>query len=114
TRRKYSRRLAVDRLYNQDGWPTVAFLTPAGEHVLSVNYTAPAPFIPLLVRLVDAYQRDRATLLASAARPRTDAGAPQLEDKPAPLGPPIVAEVAGMVEGLADPVHGGYGTRFKF
>jgi uncharacterized protein len=109
-----SQRPDVDLRYNQDGWPTIAFLTPAGEHLLSVNYTAPEPFITLLVRLVDAYQRDRVTLLASVARPRTDARAPQLEDKPAPLGPPIVAEIAGMVEELADPVHGGYGTQFKF
>src|SRR2546428_4481728 len=109
-----SQRPDVDLRYNQDGWPTIAFLTPAGEHLLSVNYTAPEPFITLLVHLVDAYQRDKATLLASAARPRVDATAPQLEDEPAPLGPPLVAEIAGMVEGLADPVHGGYGTTFKF
>ena len=33
---------------------------------------------------------------------------------PAPLGAPIVAEIAGMLEGLADHVHGGYGTQAKF
>src|SRR5262249_49366377 len=45
---------------------------------------------------------------------RTGARAHQPEDAPAPLGPPIVAEIAGMVEGLADAVHGGYGSTFKF
>jgi uncharacterized protein YyaL (SSP411 family) len=109
-----SQRPDVDLRYNQNGWPTIAFLTPAGEHLLSVNYTAPEPFITLLVRLIDVYQRDPATLLASAAQPRTDAMAPQPEEAPAPLGASIVAEIAGMVEGLADPVHGGYGTSFKF
>ena len=109
-----SQRPDVDLRYNQDGWPTIVFLTPAGEHLLSVNYTAPEPFITLLVRLVDAYQRDKATLLASAAQHRADARVRQSEDAPAPLGPPIVAEIAGMVEGLADPVHGGYGTTCKY
>jgi hypothetical protein len=109
-----SQRPDVDLRYNQNGWPTIAFLTPTGEHLLSVNYTAPEPFITLLVRVVDAYQRDRATLLASAARHRADAVTPQAQEAPAPLGPAIVAEIAGMVEGLADPVHGGYGTQFKF
>jgi uncharacterized protein YyaL (SSP411 family) len=109
-----SQRPDVDLRYNQNGWPTIAFLTPSGEHLLSVNYTAPEPFITLLVRLVDAYQRDKATLLASAAQQRTDATARQSEEALAPLGAPIVAEIAGMVEGLADPVHGGYGTQFKF
>jgi uncharacterized protein YyaL (SSP411 family) len=107
-----SQRPDVDLRYNQNGWPTIAFLTPAGEHLLSVNYTAPEPFITLLVRLVDAYQRDKATLLASAAQHRADAMGRQSEE--APLGAPIVAEIAGMVEGLADPVHGGYGTKFKY
>jgi hypothetical protein len=109
-----SQRPDVDLRYNQNGWPTIAFLTPAGEHLVSVNYTAPEPFITLLVRLVDAYQRDKATLLASAAQQRADATARQSDAAPAPLGAPIVAEIAGMVEGLADPVHGGYGTQFKF
>src|ERR671922_375346 len=79
-----SQRPDVDLRYNQDGWPTIAFLTPAGEHLLSVNYTAPEPFITLLVRLVDAYQRDKATLLAAAAQHRTDTVARQPAEEPAP------------------------------
>jgi uncharacterized protein YyaL (SSP411 family) len=34
-----SQRPDVDLRYNQDGWPTIAFLTPAGDHLFSVNYT---------------------------------------------------------------------------
>ena len=56
-----SQRPDVDLRYNQNGWPTIAFLTPAGDDILRVNYLAPEPFISLLVRLVDAYQRDKAT-----------------------------------------------------
>ena len=58
-----SQRPDVDLRYNQNGWPTIAFLTPAGDDILRVNYLDPEPFISLLVRLVDAYQRDKATIL---------------------------------------------------
>jgi hypothetical protein len=109
-----SQRPDVDLRYNQDGWPTIAFLTPAGDHLLSVNHTAPEPFITLLVRLVDAYQRDKATILNAAAQRRAEAAAHLSEDEPAPLGPAVVAEIAGMIEALADDVHGGYGTTSKF
>jgi hypothetical protein len=109
-----SQRPDVDLRYNQNGWPTIAFLTPAGDHLLSVNYTAAEPFIQLLVKLIDTYQRDKSTLVEAAARHRADALARQSDAAPAPLGAPIVAEIAGMVEGLADPVHGGYGTKNKF
>jgi uncharacterized protein YyaL (SSP411 family) len=108
-----SQRPDVDLRYNQDGWPTIAFLTPAGDHLFSVNYTAPEPFINLLVKVVDAFQRDKAALLDNAARQRTVAMARQPQEEPAPLGAAVVAEIAGMVEGLADPVHGGYGTQIK-
>ncbi len=109
-----SQRPDVDLRYNQDGWPTIAFLTPGGDHLFSVNYTAPEPFISLLVRVIDSYQRDKATILESAARMRLEASARQSEAGPAPLGAPLVAEIAGMLEGLADPVHGGYGSKAKF
>jgi uncharacterized protein len=109
-----SQRPDVDLRYNQNGWPTVAFLTPSGEHLVSVNYTAPEPFTQLLVKLVDTYRRGKSTLLEAAARHRAEAAARQSAEAPAPLGARIVTEIAGMVEGLADPVHGGYGTKNKF
>jgi hypothetical protein len=109
-----SQRPDVDLRYNQNGWPTIAFLTPSGDHLVSVNYTPPEPFIQLLVKLIDTYRRDKSTWLAAAARHRAEASARQSAGKPEPLGAPLVAEIAGMVEGLADPVHGGYGTTTKF
>jgi uncharacterized protein YyaL (SSP411 family) len=109
-----SQRPDVDLRYNQNGWPTIAFLTPAGDHLFSVNYTAPEPFINLLVKVVDAYRRDPATLCGNAERQRAAAATSRPEESPAPLGPAVVAEIAGMIEGLADATHGGYGTQFKF
>ncbi len=52
-------------------------------------------------------------MLETAARNRSEAQQRKSQE-PAPLGMPIVAEIAGMLEGLADPVHGGYGTKNKF
>ena len=109
-----SQRPDIDLRYNQNGWPTIAFLTPAGDDILRVNYLDPEPFISLLVRLVDAYQRDKATILETAARNRMEAQQRKADAAPAPLGASIVAEIAGMLEGLADHVHGGYGTQAKF
>jgi uncharacterized protein YyaL (SSP411 family) len=109
-----SQRPDVDLRYNQNGWPTIAFLTPAGDDILRVNYLAPEPFISLLVRLVDAYQRDKTTILETAARNRREAQQRKADAAAAPLGATIVAEIAGMLEGLSDHVHGGYGTQAKF
>jgi uncharacterized protein YyaL (SSP411 family) len=109
-----SQRPDIDLRYNQNGWPTIAFLTPAGDDILRVNYLAPEPFISLLVRLVDAYQREKTTILETAARNRSEAQQRKAEAAPAPLGAALVGEIAGMIEGLADHVHGGYGTQAKF
>ncbi len=109
-----SQRPDVDLRYNQDGWPTIAFLTPVGDPLFSVNYTAPEPFLDLLVKMVDAYQRDKIALFETGAQNRAEAVARQSQATPARLGAPIIAEIAGMVEGLADTTHGGYGGPFKF
>src|SRR5919202_1226399 len=58
----------VDLRYTRDGWPTIAFLSPSGEPILSVNALEPEPFISLLVKLVDA--QDRGTLASSSPEPR--------------------------------------------
>src|SRR5262249_19581480 len=57
---------------------------------------------------------DKTTILETAARNRTEAQQRKVETVSAPLGASIVAEIAGMLEGLADHVHGGYGTQAKF
>jgi uncharacterized protein len=83
-----SQRPDVDLRYNQNGWPTIAFLTPAGDDILRVNYLAPEPFIGLVVRLVDAYQRDKDTILAAAARNRMETQQRKADAAPAPPGVP--------------------------
>ena len=108
-----SQRPDVDLRYNQGGWPTIAFLNSGGDHLFSVNYLDSEPFINLLVRLVKLNQQGKDALqqsvdLAEKENPQAD------DDSKAPLGLAIVAEIAGIVEGLADSEHGGYGNQSKF
>jgi uncharacterized protein YyaL (SSP411 family) len=107
-----SQRPDVDVRYNQDGWPTIAFLTPGGTHLASVNYTPPQEFAGLLARVVDYYQSNREALADAEA----EAGAGQSPAVPPPDGVPtadLVGEVAGMLEGLADSEFGGFGGELK-
>lgn len=108
-----SQRPDVDARYNVHGaWPALVFLTHEGEPFLSLNYTPPEDFVRLLVRIAHAYQADRAALLEGRAEPAS--GSEDRTEAPGPLGPHIVEEVAGMLEGLADTQHGGFGDAPKF
>jgi len=109
-----SQRPDVDLRYNQNGWPTVAFLTPAGDHLFTVNYTETDEFTNLLVRLVSSFQKDPESVLQSASHAGAALSREPANGERPTLGPPIVAEISGIVEGFADHEHGGYGTDFKF
>ena len=108
-----SQRPDVDLRYNQGGWPTVIFMSPGGSHLFSVNFMEPEPFINLLVKVVTLHQQGEAIVEPAQAQASADDDSAADNDR-APLGPAIVAEIAGMVEGLADTVNGGYGAQFKF
>ena len=109
-----SQRPDVDLRYNQNGWPTIVFLTPEGGQLLTVNYMDLDPFANMLAKTVNLYQGDPEAFLSSASPVHAGLGGQQEDDDSAPLAPPLLAEVAGMVEGLADRENGGYGTQFKF
>ena len=107
-----SQRPDVDLRYNQNGWPSIAILTPDGGHLFTVNYLDTDPFVDLLVRTVTQFQSDKDPLLQSATHPQL-ADSPQANDSQ-PLAASLVGEIAGMVEGLGDRENGGYGSYFKF
>ena len=108
-----SQRPDVDLRYNQGGWPTVIFVSPDGGHLLSVNFMEPEPFINLLVKVVTLHQQGEAIVKPAEAQASTDDASVADTDR-APLGSDIVAEIVGIVEGLADTANGGYGAQFKF
>lgn len=109
-----SQRPDVDLRYNQDGWPSIAFLTPRGGHLFTVNHMAALPFINLLVRVVNTFKEDNETDLAAAQSISTAASHDRTPAVEAELNAGVVAEVTGMLEGLADGVNGGFGGRRKF
>jgi uncharacterized protein len=103
-----SQRPDLDLRYNQNGWPTIGFFTPAGAHLASVNYTPPEDFVGVLVRLVDFYQQNHDALSGlEAERPASPQG------DGVPLTSALVEEVAGILDGLADREYGGYGLDLK-
>jgi uncharacterized protein YyaL (SSP411 family) len=124
-----SERPDVDLRYTQNGWPTVVFLTAEGEAFLSVNMLDAEAFINLLVKIVDAHERQPA-LVTTAERAEAEPGAeaePSAEawvQPPAPtrqavgdralLTAQTVASLARQLRGLADPVHGGFGGPAKY
>ena len=112
-----SQRPDVDLRYNQAGWPTIAFITPQGDHLFSVNYLAPEPFIDLLAKTVRMYTDERATVENSVADVKADAERrSRVAREKVPLSVEIVDEITGIVEGLADHENGGYDdpTQNKF
>ncbi len=113
-----SQRPDIDLRYNQNGWPTIAFLTPDGGHLFSTNYNDPEPFINVLVKMIDLYKRDKEALFLASAQPELQSPGNSTStnetDEALPLGPELVAEITGIVEGLADEENGGFGGQFKF
>ena len=109
-----SQRPDVDLRYNQNGWPTISLLTPDGGLLFSVNYMDTDSFVGLLVKTVTQFQADKESLLQAATYPGlVEPRHIDDHDQP-PLAATLLAEIAGMVEGLADQENGGYGANFKF
>ena len=110
-----SQRPDVDLRYNQDGWPTVALLTPEGDHLFSVNYLDPDPFVDLLVSVVQLHQQGELGTERDGAQVFQTVRAPDPAARDSrPLSPELLYEISGVLEGLADSLHGGFGTGFKF
>ncbi len=105
----------VDVRYNQNGWPTIAFITPWGDHLGSVNYMDPDEFGDVLVRIHRVYQEQKDELQQAAAQAEHDAS------QATPEAPPqnrirvsAGAEISDVLMELADGVNGGYGPDHKF
>ncbi|MGH7853304.1 MAG: DUF255 domain-containing protein [Candidatus Binatia bacterium] len=101
----------IDARYNLNGWPTIAFFTPAGELLAASNYLAVEEFKDLLLSVYMSYQgknlEQRLTAAASAApaKPGEKRKRSHVE---------ILEEIAISIMAQADRVHGGYGQGQKF
>ncbi len=101
----------IDARYNLNGWPTIAFFTPAGELLAASNYLGVEEFKDLLLNVYMSYQeKNPEQRLAVAAPPAPATPAPERKRPHSE----ILDEITGSVMAQADRVHGGYGRGQKF
>ena len=96
----------IDARYNQDGWPSIAFLTPWGDHLVTVNYMPPNEFCNVLAHLHQTYQDQQEEFRAAANQQTPQSATAQ---PPARLRASAVSEIVNTLMDMADPVNGGYG-----
>lgn len=104
----------IDVRYNQNGWPTIVFLTAAGGYLASVNYLPAEDFGDVLVRIHVAHARQKEVREALTGE---EPGASQNDDdvaKPPEVRWPALDEISELLMDGADRVHGGYGVDRKF
>jgi uncharacterized protein len=103
----------IDTRYNLNGWPTVAFFTPAGELLAAVNYLGVDEFKELLLNVYMGYQEKKTEHRVTKWPDESEAVvAPQAEREPA--GGSALTEITNGIMALADRFHGGYGQGQKF
>ena len=104
----------LDVRYNQNGWPTIVFMTPTGEPIVAANYLTGEQFQDLLLRVYMGYQQSREAAGAANAAQNDNPGAMRLTNTRAQLNESRLAEITHAVMALADRDHGGYGNGQKF
>jgi uncharacterized protein YyaL (SSP411 family) len=110
------RRPDLNARYNMGGWPTVAFLTSAGDILTGATYLPARQMTDLLNRVSEVYSEER-QLLADRAREMRQKQQEELAhetDSTALLTEHIPENVMRSVQSSYDPLYGGFGTQQKF
>ncbi|HEX9787942.1 MAG TPA: DUF255 domain-containing protein, partial [Candidatus Binatia bacterium] len=106
-----AKRPDIDARYNLNGWPTVAFFTPAGELLAASNFLPVDEFKELLLNVYLAYQQKNEDGRVAQTVPTSEA----LPNHPvARAQEAILSEITTAIMALADREHGGYGRGQKF
>src|SRR6266508_6686570 len=96
-----AKRPDIDARYNLNGWPTIAFFTPAGELLAAVNYLGADEFKELLLNVYMDYQEKKTESRVTKSPDESEAvAAPQAEREPA--GVSALTEITNGIMGLAD------------
>lgn len=105
----------VNARYNMGGWPTTAFLTPAGEVMAGMTYIPPEQMRDVLEQVSTYYRDNKAEIEAKIAEILAGraAAAAQPSDASA-LSGQILRDVLHAAQDAYDPVFGGFGTEPKF
>ncbi len=106
----------VNARYNMGGWPTTAFLTPAGEVLAGMTYVPPDQMREVLEQVSSYYRDNRQQIEQKIAeivanRQRAEAGA---ADEREGLTGQIFLDALHATEDAYDPVFGGFGNEPKF
>ncbi len=110
------RRPDVNDRYTLGGWPTTALLAPTGELLTSGGHLAPEEMAALLDQVTGWYETQAAELRREILD--MEARRQQLlqytecpQDQPTPE---LLERVASDLQGLYDPLYGGFGDQPKF
>ncbi len=110
-RAENAQRPDLDVRYNQNGWPTIIFMTPQGEAIVAANYLTSDQLQDLLLRVYMDYQQAPRATTTSADDSSAGSGK---SDARAYVEKSILADITESIRALADRDHGGYGAGQKF
>jgi uncharacterized protein YyaL (SSP411 family) len=103
----------INQRYNMGGWPSTAFLTPAGDILTGATYLPPDQMADSLTRIASYYRTNQPEIAARVLESRKRAGtgiarsAAALEDR-------MVDSILAAVTATYDPEYGGFGGAPKF
>jgi uncharacterized protein YyaL (SSP411 family) len=110
-RAENAQRPDVDVRYNQNGWPTIVFMTPQGEAIVAANYLTSDQLQDLLLRVCVGYQQAPG---APTTTPEESSAGSEKSDARARVDKSVLADITESISALADRHHGGYGAGQKF
>jgi hypothetical protein len=108
-----AKRPDIDARYNLNGWPTIAFFTPAGELISAANYLPSDEFKELLLNVYLDYQQRSGASSSAEVSDESESRVAQ----PGRHEPSYASRLSGITDAimaLADRQHGGYGHGQKF
>ncbi len=103
----------INQRYNMGGWPTTAFLTPAGDILTGATYLPPEQMGDALVKIAAYYRASKPEIVAKVLEGRQRAQS-QVAASAGSLDRGLVDRVLGAVENAYDQVYGGFGSAPKF
>lgn len=108
------RRPDVNARYNCGGWPTIAFLTPAGDLIAGETFLTSAEILPILDRVAPFFHEHRGEIHARVEEIEEVRLRQQERRGHEQLNTDIIDFVASSIVESFDHVHGGFGNGSKF
>jgi uncharacterized protein YyaL (SSP411 family) len=107
----------INARYNMGGWPTTAFLSPAGEVMAGMTYIPPDQMRDVLEQVSTYYRENKETVEQRIAEMRANRERAATEEQVTSgdaLSDQVLRDVLHSCSDAYDPVHGGFGDGQKF